>query len=48
MKEDCDEIKAMLHTLIAHKSISEKPAQLPQNSSSEVAEPTTPNSAKTT
>lgn len=46
MEEDCDEIKAMLRTLISHKSISEKPALLTQNLSPEMTEPVTPGSVK--
>ena len=46
MEEDCVEIKNMLRTLINHKTMLDKPAQLTQNSSSESAVPVTPGSAK--
>ena len=46
MEEDCDEIKNMLRTLINHKTILEKSAQLTQNSSFVTAVPVTPGAAK--
>ena len=46
MEEDCVEIKNMLRTLINHKTMLDKPAQLTQNSSSESAVPVTPGPAK--
>ena len=46
MEEDCDEIKHMLRTLINHKTILEKSAQLTQNSSFVTAVPVTPGAAK--
>ena len=46
MEEDCVEIKNMLRTLINHKTMLDKPAQLTQNSSYESAVPVTPGPAK--
>ena len=46
MAEDCDEIKKMLRTVINHKTILEKSAQLTQNSSFVTAVPVTPGAAK--